>query len=219
MWKWGKNGKLTVKSTYNALTESNNGTYVKQIWRGKIPPKIKFFMWLLSNGAVLTKDNMLRRNWHGSSDCYFCELDESIDHLFFKCSVAKIVWACVATCFGARDIPGNLNQCWSWLDKWLPQGRKFHVIGTTAICWAIWKARKACFDKNIIRNPMEIIFHVGALMNFWAGLYPELDREALEEGVNMMLKVAIDILAAKKIKMSGADEDPQDNHNGGQHEK
>jgi hypothetical protein len=66
---------------------------------------------------------------------------------------------------------------------------------------------------------MEIIFHVGALMNFWTGLYPELDREALEEGVNMMLKVAIDILATKKIKMSGADEDPQDNHNGGQHEK
>jgi hypothetical protein len=56
-------------------------------------------------------------------------------------------------------------------------------------------------------------------MKFWAGLYLELDRGALEEGVNVMLKAAIDILAAKKIKISCADEDPQDNHNGGQHKK
>jgi hypothetical protein len=103
------------------LTESDNGTYLKQIWRGKIPPKIRFFMWLLSNGAVLTKDNLLRGNWGGSPECYFCEHDESVDHLIFQCSVAKVVWACVARCFGACDIPGNLNQCWSWLEKWLPQ--------------------------------------------------------------------------------------------------
>jgi hypothetical protein len=93
-------------------------------------------------------------------------------------------------------------------------------MGTTAICWAIWKARnKACFDKKIIKNPMEIICHARALMKFLARLYPELDREALEEGVNVMLKVSLDILATKKIKKSGTDEDPQDNHNDGQHKK
>jgi hypothetical protein len=66
---------------------------------------------------------------------------------------------------------------------------------------------------------MEIICHAGALMKFWAGLYPELDKEALEEGVNVMLKVAMDILAAKKIKLSGTGDEPQDNRNGGQHKK
>jgi hypothetical protein len=46
-----------------------------------------------------------------------------------------------------------------------------------------------------------------------------LDKEALEEGVNVMLKVAMDILAAKKIKLSGTGDEPQDNRNGGQHKK
>jgi len=48
-------------------------------------------MWLMSNGAVFTKDNMLRRNWVGDPKCYFCDNNESIEHLFFKCSVAKVV--------------------------------------------------------------------------------------------------------------------------------
>jgi hypothetical protein len=47
------------------------------------------------------------------------------------------------------------------------KGKKFHVMGTSAICWVIWKARnKARFDKKIIINPMEIICHAGALMKF-----------------------------------------------------
>ena len=47
MRKWDKKGKFTVKSMYNALTVGDNDAYLKQIWKGKIPPKIKFFMWLL----------------------------------------------------------------------------------------------------------------------------------------------------------------------------
>jgi hypothetical protein len=67
--------------------------------------------------------------------------------------------------------------------------QKFHVCGTVAICWAIWKARNnACFNNKIIKNPLEIICHAGALMKFWAGLYAEGDKKALEEGANLMLK-------------------------------
>jgi hypothetical protein len=34
-------------------------------------------------------------------------------------------------------------------------------------------------------------------MRFWAGLYAVLDREALEEGANTMLRIAIDLLNKK----------------------
>jgi hypothetical protein len=52
-------------------------------------------------------------------------------------------------------------------------------------------------------------------MKLWACLYPELDKEALEEGVNVMLKVVIDILASKKTKLSGKGNDVQENQDGG----
>jgi len=68
--------------------------------------------------------------------------------------VARVVWACVAQCFGANDIPVNLE-------------REVHVWGVAAICWAMWKARnKSCFDKKLIKKPVEIVCHAGALMKF-----------------------------------------------------
>jgi hypothetical protein len=50
-------------------------------------------------------------------------------------------------------------------------------------------------------------------MRFWIGLYAELDREMLINGVNTMLKVAAEILIP-----NGSDEDMQKQlKHGGQH--
>lgn len=75
--------------------------------------------------------------------------------------------------------------------------------GVAAICWAIWKARNnACFEKKLIKNPVQIICHACALMKYWTGLFADINREELEDGVNTMLKVALDILVAKSGKQS-----------------
>jgi hypothetical protein len=80
---------------------------------------------------------MIRRKWKGDPSCYFCENEEFVTHLLFQCSMAKAVWAIVAHCIGASNIPGNFNQSWTWCEKWLPFGEKIHAIGIAAICWAI----------------------------------------------------------------------------------
>jgi hypothetical protein len=61
-WKLENRGKFSVKSTYNALTSSDGGPAHRDIWKGKIPAKIKIFLWLVANDAILTKDNMIKRN-------------------------------------------------------------------------------------------------------------------------------------------------------------
>jgi hypothetical protein len=78
LWKFGLSGRFSVKSVYNAMTRNDSGPYYKNIWKGKIPNKIKFSLWLMTNNAVLTKDNLLRRKWPRSPSCYFCEKDETI---------------------------------------------------------------------------------------------------------------------------------------------
>jgi hypothetical protein len=113
----------------------------KKIWKGKVPAKIKIFLWLLMNNAVLTKDNLLKRKWVGSPTCYFCDKDETVSHLFFQCSTAKAVWAIVAQCLGATNVPMTFGQSWLWCEHWLPGGKQFHAVGIAAICWAIWKTR------------------------------------------------------------------------------
>lgn len=169
-WQLGHKGIFSVKSLYNALSNSPQGEYHRRIWKGKIPEKIKIFLWLLTNDAILTKDNLLKRKWQGDARCMFCEENETIDHLFFQCPVAKAIWLVVARCLGAINVPKNLQQCWKWCERWLPLGVEYHPWGISAICWAIWKCRnRAVFDKKLIKSPMEIICHACALMKYWAG--------------------------------------------------
>jgi hypothetical protein len=68
---------------------------------------------------------------------------------------------------------------------WLPLGKISFFWGIAAICWVIWKSRnKVCFENKQIKNPLEIICYSCALMKYWTGLFAEMDKEDLIEGVN-----------------------------------
>ena len=79
------------------------------------------------NCALLTKDNLTKRKWTGDPKYQFCHHNETINHLFFTCSVAKVVWGVIARIIGATNIPTSISQCWEWCEFWIPEGSKFHV--------------------------------------------------------------------------------------------
>lgn len=142
---------------------------------------------------------MIQRKWVGGPTCYYCDQDESIQHLFFQCSNARVVWAVVVHAIGADNIPSSFDQCWKWCDNWLPESKQFHTVGIAAICWAIWKTRNAiCFESKIVSNPITIICYASSLMCYWAGLFLEDDKEALVAGVNKMLAIAVKLLCKKR---------------------
>jgi hypothetical protein len=102
---------------YNALTTNESGPYHKKVWKAKIPEKIKIFLWFILNNAILTKDNMVKRKWPGDPMCYFCQQDETTTHLLFQCSVAMDVWAIIAVCLDANNIPSSIDNCWLWCEN------------------------------------------------------------------------------------------------------
>jgi hypothetical protein len=67
---------------YTHLCIGEVGGSNKKIWKAQIPLKIKVFMWLLTQNAILTKDNMIKRNWQGDQHCRFCDKEENLMHLF-----------------------------------------------------------------------------------------------------------------------------------------
>ena len=67
----------------------------KKIWQMKIPLKIKVFSWYLRRGVILTKDNLVKWNWYGSTKCVFCSNQETIKHLFFECSFVRSIWSAI----------------------------------------------------------------------------------------------------------------------------
>jgi hypothetical protein len=66
-WNLTGNGSFSVASMYNVLIRPelpvNNNS---KIWKMKIPLRTKIFAWYLRRGVILTKDNLAKRNWHGS---------------------------------------------------------------------------------------------------------------------------------------------------------
>lgn len=184
-----------MKSLYDNLTKHENGPAYKHIWKASIPLKIKIFLWLVEQKAILTKDNMVRRNWQGDPKCYFCNLPETVDHLLFNCPVTKVVWGILARCFDQNSRPSSYEQYWFWIRQVLPGGKDVYTFGLAAIIWATWKTRnRCCFDKKSINHPCEILFYACSFMRYWAGLYSSEMQEVIAAGVNTMMKTAMNLI-------------------------
>jgi hypothetical protein len=67
------------------------------------PSRIHFFLWLLSNNRLLTRDNLEKRQKLDNNRCMFCDEKESVEHLFFSCVVARQVWVVVSEIVGFFD--------------------------------------------------------------------------------------------------------------------
>jgi hypothetical protein len=57
-WNLHQNGIYTIHSRYLVLINNGMANINKQLWRVKIPLKIKIFMWYIKKEVVLMKDNL-----------------------------------------------------------------------------------------------------------------------------------------------------------------
>ena len=90
-WILTRSGEFTVKSMYVDVINSNPIPSSKHVWAVKVLLKIKVFMWFVHKQVILTKDNLTKRKWTGSTRCSFCDQDETIKHLFLDCPLAKVL--------------------------------------------------------------------------------------------------------------------------------
>ena len=88
-WTLTKNGSFTVKSFYLDLINSGLLPRSIHIWKVKVPLRIKIFLWFVHRQVILTEDNLLKRHWVGSSRSWYCDNNETIQHLFIDCPLAK----------------------------------------------------------------------------------------------------------------------------------
>uniref|UniRef100_A0A453N428 Reverse transcriptase zinc-binding domain-containing protein n=1 Tax=Aegilops tauschii subsp. strangulata TaxID=200361 RepID=A0A453N428_AEGTS len=83
-WKLAMNGSFSMKSMYLDLIDSEPIPRSIHIWKNKVPLRIKIFVWFVHKVVILTKDNLVKRRWVGSSRCCLCDKDETIQHLFLN---------------------------------------------------------------------------------------------------------------------------------------
>ncbi|KAK3204144.1 hypothetical protein Dsin_018190 [Dipteronia sinensis] len=103
MWHFDKKGIYNVKSGYRVACDSKlralssssvqKGEWWKLLWNLHVPPKVRVFLWKVSNNAIPSLENLFRRKVNLVLCCGRCEEEvESTSHALFWCTEVEKVW-------------------------------------------------------------------------------------------------------------------------------
>ena len=96
--------------------------------------RIKIFMRFVHKQVILTKDNLLNRGWVGSSRCCFCDHDETIQHLFIDCPLAKLLWRTIHIAFNIIPPVSIESLFGTWLAGWKVLLRRVFELEYVLLC-------------------------------------------------------------------------------------
>ncbi|KAK1326875.1 hypothetical protein QJS10_CPA01g02555 [Acorus calamus] len=119
------------------------------IWDSAVPLKVKFFVWLVCHGRILTKAYVSKWCPNISTVCVLCNANtETVDHLFRECSMARELWERLGSLCHIRLTWASLDEFWSASRRMANQGdrrmeAKVRRLVVPAGLWAIWLTRNA----------------------------------------------------------------------------
>jgi hypothetical protein len=124
-----------------------------------------------SSGGYSYKDNLIKRNWHGSSSCVFCTQDETIKHLFFQCSFARSIWSVIQVASGLYtpiSIANIFGNCLNGIDY------KYRIllrVGAMALIWSLWLCRNDKVFNNKDSSLLQVIYRCTGTLRIWSQLH------------------------------------------------
>lgn len=152
--------------------------YLPSIWSLKIPPRVNFFLWMLSQNKIMTRDNVAKRKHVEDKTCLFCSEDENPHHFFFEYVVAKQVWCNISEAIGRVCGSDFVSIGQLWLSN-----KKFVVVNmfTSAALWGLWKLRNSlCFQNGRWKDVQSVLHLILALVQSWKLLCPAGNLQELE---------------------------------------
>jgi hypothetical protein len=183
VWSLTTSGAFTVKSMYLDYMNGHTKYFKKFIWKTKLPLKIKIFMWFFHTKVILTKDNLLKRNWNDNTSYCFCE-----------CPLAKIIWRLVHMTFGLSPPKNVKNLFGNWLVGIDKRDVKLIRVGVCAIIWAIWNARNDhVFNRPRAPSFLQVIPMASYWICMWSYLQPVEFQEAMTSRCNRLETIARDL--------------------------
>lgn len=97
-WGHTPDGKFTVKSAYAMLTNDETprqhmGLFFRGMWRVVASERVRMFLWLVGNQAIMTNAERYRRHLSGTDMCQVCRGGtETIMHVLRDCPAVKGIW-------------------------------------------------------------------------------------------------------------------------------
>lgn len=94
-WKFEPSGQFTASSLYLALHNGAAPFQAMDIWKARIPTKIKIFLWQLVRDRLPSGVEVQKRHGRGDGLSPHCGAVEDANHIFFKRVLAQFLWGCV----------------------------------------------------------------------------------------------------------------------------
>jgi hypothetical protein len=85
--------------------------------------------------VILTKDNLIKRNWHGSY--VFCPQYETIKHLLFQCNIVCFIWSVIQVASGLYKPTSIVNIFENWLHNIDYNYMIFLRVRAIALIWSL----------------------------------------------------------------------------------
>lgn len=183
LWTPG-DGEFSSKKCCKVLMNSNEETYSpfsiwNRIWKAKVPPKIAIFLWKLQREIVPTRKFLSERIATVPTTCLWCnEAVESINHLFWKCTLASEAWNFIGHWWGLED---NLRNIHSFsLENLLNCEKremysKFWIIIVAVTTWTIWLCRNELLFNNNRTRTETIELLIFTRVNIWGSAAKIMD--------------------------------------------
>nr|XP_051197209.1 uncharacterized protein LOC127310588 [Lolium perenne] len=87
-WSLEPSGMFSAKSVYYGLTQGASVSHFRDVWRARVPPKIKVFLWQLIRGKLPSSEQVAKRRAPSNGRCSLCGEVEDCNHIFFTCHMA-----------------------------------------------------------------------------------------------------------------------------------
>ncbi|WVZ92280.1 hypothetical protein U9M48_038358 [Paspalum notatum var. saurae] len=159
-WRLSLTGEYTAKSAYDAQFFGSYSAYQwEKIWKAKVEPKCRFFMWLLLQQKILTSDKILRRGGQANPICQLCRTEqESALHMVANCSFAKLICSQVAQRMNLllpvlQQPATRIKQWWLQMIGREPDADKarYREQAVIYLVWNLWKERcRRLFDNKAL---------------------------------------------------------------------
>jgi hypothetical protein len=167
------NGKFDSGGLYRLL-KSRDGIVLPSaafVWESRAPKRVQFFVWLLMQGRIQCRTNLLKKKVVDSATCEVCTSDdESAIHVIFECPFAKAFWISI----GFQQFPANIADL-HCIQRPIEVPQKFFSTFIALCCWQLWKRRNGVIFRDEAASRRQVLAACVADAQLWKLRLPKKD--------------------------------------------
>lgn len=190
IWHYDRKGLFSVKSGYYTVwlasqrdlpasssggCENHTSNPWRSVWKARVPPKIKSFMWRVLRGILPTRMALAKKITLPNKKCVFCNRYEETDlHLFKHCQALISFWN--ASPLGQIPLASLNCSLSDWICEVLSTFSSQQIDLFLSCLWVVWTERNNVVWKNHIFCPVVMASWAVKLLEEFQKLHPNCSK-------------------------------------------